>query len=260
MFDKNTDRDWQLVGESDPYYGVLTFDQYKSSRLTPEALQHFFITGEKYVDDILTIIHEKIDSEFIPKQSLDFGCGVGRILIPLSKKVEFITGVDVSDGMLKEAARNCLLQNIDNVEFIQSNGTSIGVKKNFNFIHSFIVFQHIPVKRGTRLFEELIDHIDENGVGVVHFTFYRKASAINQFFYNIIKRSRILSIAWNILRSRKISEPVFQMNMYSTNHLLRILEEKNCHNIHIRFTKHIGIYYGILLFFQKKQNTMSGVE
>ncbi|GAP13761.1 protein containg methyltransferase domain [Longilinea arvoryzae] len=260
MFDKNTDRDWKKIGETDPYFGVLTFDQYKNSSLTQESIKDFFRTGESYANEILAIIREKIDPTFAPQNAVDFGCGVGRVLIPLSRHVKTITGIDVSEGMLKEAAKNCKKYNIDNCELVHSDGSSIGVTKKFDFIHSFIVFQHIPVNRGINLFSELVDHLEMDGVGVIHFTYYRKASSFKNFLYRLIKRSNILSGIWNIYKGNAASSPILQMNMYDVNQILYILQNHDCHNIHIRLTNHGDIYFGIIVFFQKKHEIINGVS
>lgn len=260
VFEKNTNRDWEKIGKSDPYFGVLTVDQYKTASLTEDEIKKFFLTGETYVEDILKTIHEKIDKDFVPKHALDFGCGVGRILLPLSRRVETITGIDVSLGMVNEAARNCQAFNVTNSKLIRSDGFSIGVTEKYDFIHSFIVFQHIPVKQGMHLFNEMLDHLEENGVGVIHFTYYRKASRIFGLVYSLIIRSSIFSGLWNFLRGDPITAPILQMNMYDPGELLRVLQDCNCHNIHISFTKHNDVFYGILIFFQKKANIISGVD
>jgi ubiquinone/menaquinone biosynthesis C-methylase UbiE len=200
-----------------------------------------------------------VDSTFRIEQALDFGCGVGRILIPLCKRALFVTGVDVSTGMLNEARKNCQAFAANNVELIHYNGSSLGVSGKFNFIHSFIVFQHIPKRRGTYLFVDLINHLEENGVGVIHFTYYRKATRVFRILYRLINKSSFLSGLWNIIRGQPASSPVLQMNMYDLNDLFRILQDQNCHNIHVRFTKHNEIFYGALIFFQKKSNIISGI-
>ena len=55
------------------------------------------------------------------KSSLDFGCGVGRLIIPFARVFEHVTGVDISPAMLEIAQRNCLEQGIHNVEFVRSD-------------------------------------------------------------------------------------------------------------------------------------------
>lgn len=260
IFSKDTDQDWKRIGDTDPYFGVLTSDVYKNSSLTEEARQQFFLSGENYAEEVVKNIREKIVLNFHPHEAIDFGCGVGRILIPLSKYCDKIYGIDVSDGMIQETARNCDQMGVTNFEVVKSDGDSIGFDHQVDFIHSFIVFQHIPVRRGMHLFKELLNHLRDGGIGVVHFTYYQTGSALRRFVYTIVTNSKIMSGLRNVAKHRPISYPVFEMNMYDTNELFRCLQEHGCHNLHVKFTNHGNKYLGVLLFFQKQQGLLSGIS
>jgi SAM-dependent methyltransferase len=239
---------------------VLTSDVYKNSLLTEDSRQEFFLTGEKYVQEVVKTIREKIVLNFHPHEAVDFGCGVGRILIPLSKFCDKIYGVDVSDGMLEETIKNCAQMNVTNFEVIKSDRDSVGIEYPVDFVHSFIVFQHIPVKRGMLIFKGLLNLLRDGGVGVVHFTFRQTSSTVSKFIYKALTTSRILSALLNVVRHRPIMSPVFEMNMYDINELFCCLKECGCHNVHVKFTDHGKKYLGILLFFQKEQGLLSGIS
>src|SRR3990172_8848557 len=256
---KNTDKDWEQIGKSDPYYGVLTFEQFHSAQENPITLKDFWKSGEVYVQEILEIVHDNISKNFKPKKVLDFGCGVGRILIPLCSKAEWVTGVDVSQGMIDEAQKNCERLQISNVDFIKGDYHFAKQSEKFDFIHSFIVFQHIPVKRGTKIFKELLTSLEEDGIGVIHFTYFRRARTFNNFAYYLIKNSVFLSGIWNIVHKKSFSDPVMQMNLYDLNKIFQFLQAAGCHRICVRFTNHGEKYFGVLLIFQKKNNLISGV-
>jgi hypothetical protein len=42
-------------------------------------------------------------------------------------------------------------------------------RREFFFLHSFIVFQHIPARRGANILREMPRRLSENGVGALHF-------------------------------------------------------------------------------------------
>lgn len=259
FFRKNTDLDWQNIGEKDPYFGVLTKDIYKKSVITDDAKNDFFLSGELYVREIMKIVEEKIDENFKPIEAIDFGCGVGRIAIPLSKYCDTVYCVDISSGMIKETLKNCDSSNVVNVKPVVSNGKSIGVDHVVDLIHSFIVFQHIPVDRGMRIFVDLLKLLRNGGVGIVHFTYYQEASAVKQFLHNFVAESRFLSTIWNIIKRRPLSSPIFEMNMYNLNDIMKCLHDFGCHNIHVSFSEHGNKYLGVLLFFQKNHGLINGV-
>jgi SAM-dependent methyltransferase len=78
---------------------------------------------------------------------LEIGCGMGRLLRPLSERVAAAVGVDVSEEMLAKAREYCAGR--PNVELHRTDGSgsleSLG-DASFDFVYSHIVFQHVPRK------------------------------------------------------------------------------------------------------------------
>ena len=81
----STDSDWEMFGKSNPYFGVLTHEKYRSASLTKEAKDEFFETGSAHVSAVFKTIAEKLGRTGGFTRVLDFGCGVGRLLIPFSR-------------------------------------------------------------------------------------------------------------------------------------------------------------------------------
>ena len=79
-------------------------------------------------------------------------------------------GVDVSDAMMAEAARNCRERKITNVSFVKSDDRLSRLEGTFDLIHSIIVFQHIAPHRVELLVRGLVSHLEPGGVGALHFT------------------------------------------------------------------------------------------
>jgi len=55
-------------------------------------------------------------------QVLDFGCGPGRLTIPVAKRVgssESVTAFDIQPGMLARVQAKALQENLSNIEYIQ---------------------------------------------------------------------------------------------------------------------------------------------
>ena len=102
----NTDAVWEWFGKNQPYSAVLVEAKYKNEQLNDEARKDFFSTGKAYVDFVLRTISEHFDTNFTRKRALDFGCGVGRLTIPLSAACQRVVGVDASPSMLEEAKKN----------------------------------------------------------------------------------------------------------------------------------------------------------
>ena len=84
---------------------------------------------------------------------LEIGCGVGRLLVPLAKRVAVAHGVDISSVMIaksKEYARGA-----PNVRTALTDGTFAYLPDaSLDFVFSFIVFQHIPDRAPIRRYVE----------------------------------------------------------------------------------------------------------
>src|SRR6185369_10304549 len=143
MFNRGTDHEWEKFGKKDPYFGVLTADKFQRQNLTDESKEEFFKSGYDYVENVVITIRKHIDPTFSIEKALDFGCGVGRLVIPLAEISKSVDGIDVSESMLNEARKNCESRSIANVNLLKSDDNLSGLNDTYNFIHSFIVFQHI---------------------------------------------------------------------------------------------------------------------
>jgi cyclopropane fatty-acyl-phospholipid synthase-like methyltransferase len=114
------------------------------------------------------VIESNLGGRFTPDRALDFGCGVGRIVIPLAERCGSVLGVDVADSMLVNARLLCQQRNLSNVRFARCDDSLEGVDGGFDLVHSYIVFQHVPPGRGLPLLERLLRKLNANGVGVIH--------------------------------------------------------------------------------------------
>ena len=85
-----------------------------------------------------------------PLLALEFGCRVGRLVVPMARRFREVVGVDISRGMIQRAtsfARDNAIANVSchaisgPVDFLRQAGNHAG---RCDFIYSLLVFQHIP--------------------------------------------------------------------------------------------------------------------
>lgn len=250
MLGGNSDAAWERYGRADPYFGVVAHDRFHGERLDEDARAEFFRSGEEHIRSVLETVHRRIDPTFMPTRALDFGCGVGRLILPLSHACTRVVGADVSDSMLREARRNCEARSITNVELVRSDDRLSAVTGDFDFIHSFIVFQHIPPERGVVILRAMMDRLVDGGVGVLHFTYARRAPALRRLVHRMRKSVPLVNGIVNIVQGRSFLYPMMQMNHYSLNRVFSVLDESGCGGAYARFTDHGG-HLGAILFFQK---------
>jgi 2-polyprenyl-3-methyl-5-hydroxy-6-metoxy-1,4-benzoquinol methylase len=209
-----TDRDWEKWGASDPYFGVLSEEQFRSRQLDPAAREAFFRIGEQNIAGALDTIHAGLDAAFAPRSALDFGCGVGRLVIPLARRAERVVGVDISPSMIAEARRNCAAEGLGNVDFVLSDDTLSRVEGEFDLIHTRIVLPHIPWARGRTILQALAGHVAPGGVLAAQFLFNCTAPALARALTRARYTLPPVNWARNVLRGRPMLEPAMQLHVY----------------------------------------------
>jgi SAM-dependent methyltransferase len=246
----NSDKDWERFGKTDPYFAVLTAPEFHGELSDAERTK-FFASGETHIDTIFSIIRERLDSSFAPARALDFGCGVGRLVLPLAERCREVTGVDVSSSMLAEARHNCDAAGATGVQLVQGDDDLSAVTGSFDFIHTYIVLQHIPVERGETLVRKLAGKLAPGGIGMFHvpYTAGRQRLKSRALYW---LRMNVPGAKWalNLARGRSMRAPVMQMNEYSVTRLFDILWNEGCSEMHVRFSDHDGAR-GVLVFARK---------
>lgn len=248
----NPDRDWERFGRIDPYFAVLTHEEYHRDRLDAESLARFFESSRTYLDDVLETIREGMDPAFRPVRALDFGCGVGRVTLPLAAIASSVVGVDISQSMLSEAAENSRREGRSNITWVLGDDELSRVPGRFDFVHSVIVFQHIPPRRGEVLFRRLIDLLDPGGIGVLHFTYHTRQTRLSAICRWVRRSVPLAHPCLNLIQGKSVSYPLMQMHDYRLDRLFRVLQETGCNDCLVRFTEH-GRHLGVILFFRKRR-------
>jgi SAM-dependent methyltransferase len=248
----STDQDWATFGQTDPYWAVLTDERFRRQHLTPEALIDFFQSGEAYVEALWETIRTHVDAQFAPTSALDFGCGVGRLVIPLARRCQHVVGVDVAPAMLDKAREHCLQAGLTNVQWVQSDDALSGLKGDFDLIHSCLVFQHIPPVRGEVLFQRLLDHLRDGGVGALQFCYARsEAVPQRQGIWTRLGIRPFLGSCYRRLMGgeRGPAPPLMQMNNYNLNHLFHIVHHAGVAQAHVDLhCSKKGIHYFRMVF------------
>jgi SAM-dependent methyltransferase len=247
-----TDVAWEKWGKDNPYFGVVSHDKFLNQNLDDAALQEFFGTGERHVEHIYDTIRSKIRPDFQPGAVLDYGCGVGRLVIPFARRAQKVVGVDVSPSMLEEARSNAKKYGFPAASLIHADDLPSLAAGSFDLIHSFIVFQHIPVARGEQILQQLLALLAEGGVGAIHVTFdYRAKTRLRGAVTSLRRRSGLVQGIVNLTQHKPFSQAPMQMNSYSVNRIFNMLFDAHCSNVNVEFSDHAG-YRGALIFFEKK--------
>jgi len=144
--------DWDRRAREDAPYYVCT-----TAADSPES---FAASGER---DLEEKVVDGLDVS--PRwRVLEIGCGMGRLLRPLSPRVARVVGVDLSEEMLRRAREHCV--SLPNVELKRTDGRlEFLADGTFDFVFSHIVFQHLPRKAyAERYFREAFRVLAPGGI------------------------------------------------------------------------------------------------
>jgi 2-polyprenyl-3-methyl-5-hydroxy-6-metoxy-1,4-benzoquinol methylase len=163
-------KQWVEWGNSDPFWSVLSDEKFKQDKFK-QFESEFWISGQRDVDNISNIVDKyQISVESV----LDFGCGVGRLTIPLSQKYQSVFGMDISPGnltIMKHKAE--LVGKSEVISAIQmSKFQSFDQIPPCDLVLSLITLQHNTPPIQSALLRELLGKVKEGGMIYVQIPTY----------------------------------------------------------------------------------------
>jgi 2-polyprenyl-3-methyl-5-hydroxy-6-metoxy-1,4-benzoquinol methylase len=133
---------WERLGKDDPYWSVLTHDEYRTANLKHASLDSFYSSGKANAD-LVDIFSARSNVSVRRDVCLELGCGVGRITRFLAEKFERVIAVDISPGNLKICADYMNDHGVRNVDtHLITNPDQLGAVEDIGFFYSMIVLQH----------------------------------------------------------------------------------------------------------------------
>ena len=241
--------DWERFGELDPYWAVLTDEKFRAKKLSTEARREFFESGEAHLQWVTEMIRATVDPGFAPVRAVDVGCGVGRVLVPLARRSRETVGVDVATSMLREAGKNLAEAGVT-AELVLGDETLSRLTGTFDFVHSYIVFQHVSPKSGERICKALLGKLQPGGVAALHFSYRTPLSAKQKALRWGRQRTPLLGAVLNLLKRRPASSPYMELYEYDLASIFEIFRGAGCTDLHLRFTDHGGLL-GVFIVARK---------
>ena len=248
MFDR---RRWTRLGKKEAYWASLPEGPYRARELDDANFDAFFASGERDMASIIAVLREIVGPDFHPARALDFGCGVGRLTIPLARESRHVLAVDISPTMLTEAQANCVEQGLTNVEFSETGVFARDAnRRRFDFVLSYAVFQHIRPRAGLRLTRRILGMLSVGGFAALHYVYARKAGRLRRGMHHVRRWVPPLNVAGNIVQRRPLLLPAIPVYRYDAGRLFDVFKSQGCSILSTQLTEHGG-YRGSLFFLRK---------
>jgi SAM-dependent methyltransferase len=243
---RDTDLDWQVIGRDQPFFGVLANERFLSENLTPTAVDEFYASGETDIAHVVDVFGSLAQDQFTPDTALDFGCGVGRLSLPMASHARRVIGVDISQGMLRIARQQAQARRVTGVEFLPT-----APDETVDWVNSFIVFQHIPPERGYDMLCQLVGALRPCGFISLQLTFFRDQGHTAEIVRDLADY-RYDGKTIELLSHKKDAAPgSMSMYDYDMNQVLRILFLGGIKSLVAEHTNHGGCH-GAWLFGHKR--------
>lgn len=220
---------WQHLGETEPYWSVITNANFFMERFEANR-ERFFESGEAEVQDMLTAIDRNHLTANFDGTCLELGCGVGRVTRALSKRFNQVIAADISDShialakqQLQEAAQN-------NIQFLLlKHPTDLSSAPQIDFFYTKLVLQHNPPPLINVLLKQALALLRPSGLGLFQIPVYKSGY---QFF-----ASKYL---------RHHNETEMEVHFFPQHILLKLIAEAGCRLCEIQEDDAIGLAQGVV--------------
>ena len=241
---RDTDEDWNRIAQREPYFGVLTNERFLRSRFDKASETEFFAAGEADIAYCYGVL-SNMGGDFRPKSGLDFGCGVGRLLAPMCRRVQIAYGVDVASEMRRLAEKHLRTMGLSNFKLSAEIS-----ERQVDWVNSALVLQHIPPNRGYGIIRTLWRTLCPGGWFSLHLTIYRDRRHMHEILSDVVTFGYNGNTA-EIFEGNAASDPgSMRMYDYNLSRVLATLALRDGHRVIAEHLDHNGCH-AVRLFIIK---------
>lgn len=171
---------WKKLGEEEPYWSVITHNQYKMENMDSKCKEAFYKSGILKAQEIVrTLVRNGFVSE--PKELkgcsiIEYGCGCGRVTMSLSDIFGKVVAVDISPGNLGIAQS----LELDNTEFVMIEDMNDYPNLPMaDVVYSYIVLQHNTPPVMEYILNSMLGRLKSGGVAIFQIPTYRRDYTFN---------------------------------------------------------------------------------
>ena len=228
----------------EPYFSILTDPRFLRDRLTPEAERDFFASGESVVAWMLGVIDAGLVPQFAPMSILEYGCGIGRLALPLARRPAEVTAVDRSPAMLTIARQEAERRGLGHITF-QAPADLFAANRPFDLVVCYHVLQRLRRIDALALVRRLMALVGDGGVAVFQWPYRTEDGALvgaSRWLREVVPGANALA---NVLRGKPAEHPLIPTHTLDLHEGLAVLEDAGAETIHVALQRHRDLDYAI---------------
>ena len=134
---------WTHLGQVRPHFSVLTQNEFLPENIGG-SIDRFWATGELEADVAAFVLSRCGFSDLAQKTCVEYGCGVGRVTIPLAGRFAEVHAYEISPSYIALAQQRAEAMMAGNIRFHSCAGGLPDRLESCDFFYSRLVFQHNP--------------------------------------------------------------------------------------------------------------------
>ena len=241
----------------EPFFATVTDPKFLRANLTPVRERKFYATGEALVERMFAIIEAGLVPGFAPVSMLEYGCGPGRLAIPLSRRPGSVSAIDRSPVMLDVARREAARRGAGHIAFDAPDAFAASSRK-FDLVVCYHVLQRLSTRTGLSLIRSLVDRMSPGGVGVFQWPLGTGASAGVQVTRWAREHLPGVNATINRLRRKPSADAFIPTHAYALDEVMAVLKAAGCSGTHVVLEQSEGLDYAIA--FARKAGGTSGLS
>ncbi len=239
-----SDPRWEAFAAREPHFAVLTAPRFLQANLTPEHEREFFLSGEATVAWMLAVIDAGLAPGFAPMTTLEYGCGIGRLALPLAMRPGSVTAVDRSPAMLARARAEADRRELRHITFATAEPV-LSSDRRFDLVVCYHVLQRLPRREAMALLGRLCGLIAPGGVGVFQWPY--RAAGSTAVSASRWARQHVpgMNTVANRVRGKASDVPFIPTNLLPLAATLRAFDGPAFRGTHVALEHHEGLDYAI---------------
>jgi len=166
-------QDWTLLGMTKPHWSVLSADDFLPEHMAQHA-PSFYATGRADLGSLLQTLdrYGRTPGQF--PSLVEFGCGVGRVTLHLSRYFDHVTAVDISASHLAHCSQYLQRNGATNATPALSRPPDYGMAQPFDLWFSYLVLQHNPPPIMSAVLQRALTLLNAGGLAIFQVLTYGK--------------------------------------------------------------------------------------